>query len=176
MQFVFDNLIALVVGTVLLGVLAVVAQRQQAESVSLAEHNMAEGQSAAIEAWIQSDLQSATAFTARTDSTLVLSRTSDPASLATIQVEYRRVRKPGTPVRYQIVRREGATERPLGPLVAGWTATLLTASGTVTTSPATARAVRVRVTPALAITGAETSAPLLWERTFTPRMLGSTNV
>ena len=178
MQFVFDNLLALVVGTVIVGILTTVGQRRQEESVVIAEHYMATGRAAALSNWLQSDLQSATAFTSATDSTLVFSRSSDPAALMTVQVEYRRVRVAGTPVRYQIRRREAGNEITIGPTVTGWTATLLSAADQPTAVASSAKSVRIRVVTAKGFTQAR-AAPVpatVWQRTFTPRLLGTTTV
>lgn len=176
MQFLLDNLVALVVGTVLVAVLMVVVQRRQAESVSLAEHQIASGRAAALADWLQSDFQSLTTVTAWTDSTLTFWRSSDPESLDTAQVQYRRVQTSSAPRRYRIVRAEGGTEVAVGPVVSGWSVTLLTAGAQPTASPAAAAALRVRVVTVPPLTDGARAPAAVWERTFTPRMWGITNV
>lgn len=178
MQFLLDNLLALVVGTVIIGILAFVTQQRQEESVVVAEHYTTTSRSAALSNWLQSDLQSATAFTSANDSTLVFSRSSDPAALMTVQVTYRRVRIAGTPVRYQIRRQEAGSEITVGPTVSEWTATLLTATAQPTTVASSAKAVRIRVVTGRGFARAQAApAPAtVWERTFSPRMLSTTTV
>lgn len=173
MQFLFDNLVAVAVVGVLVGILAVLGLRQQSESVMLAEHHVAAGREAALSDWLQGDLQSLSAVTSRTETRLVFSRTVDPAAAITSVVEYELVCEPSAPSRCQVVRREAGVDRVVSPVVAGFTVTLLTAAGQPTTVPALADALRVRV-----VTDPELSegAPSVWEQTFTPIMLGRTVV
>jgi hypothetical protein len=176
MHVVLDNLTVFVVGAVLLGVMAVLGLQRQGESIALAEHHATTGRTAALSDWLRGDLASLTVVTSRTDSTFSFQRISDPGALTTTPVEYRRVRIPGLPVRYQIVRREGTTERVVGPVLSSWTVTLLTVATQPTTTPSAAAAIRIRSVTPPGLTRSASSTGSVWERTFTPRMLGRTNV
>lgn len=174
MQFLFDNLVAVAVGAVLIGILAMLGLRQQSESAMLAEHHLAAGREAALSDWLQSDLQSLTAVTSRTATQLVFSRTMDPAATLTNSVEYTLVCPTATPTRCRVVRREAGVDRTVSPVVASFDVTLLTAAGLSTTTPALAAALKVRVVTSPGLTSGGDAS--VWERTFTPRMLGRTTV
>lgn len=176
MQFLLDNLLAVVVATVLVGLLTVATLRQQSESVSLAEHHFTAGRSMALSDWLRSDLQSLTAVTAHSGSRLVFTRSTDPSSATTSEVEYALVCDGAAPSRCRVVRREAGAERVVGPNVSAFSVTLLTAAGQPTLSPALTTALKVRVLTPAQLTGSASTNAAVWERTFTPRMLAGTTV
>ena len=174
MQFLFDNLIATVVVLVLTLVLLSTTLRRQSESAGIANHQAVAGRTASIAATLRRDIESLAAVQAVTDTSFDFSVTVDPTTtpITTGTVRYRRRQQPDGS--YLVMRLDGSgASRAIGPPMRDWRVTLLTRADVPTAALAEARRVRVRMVTAPAFAQPGDSLDVVWERVFSPSLLGT---